>query len=271
MVKGKAQLHILSEYSPYAMGLVLITADDRAIIIDGGRDTEIFNVKAHVGDRPIAAWILTHTHGDHVGCIQTLISTKDPILDRVECFISNFHTPEFFRLVGSEGEARFVERFNSFIADNGKKHIEPVVHDEFDIDGLHFEIMFSKNEKYKRNFSNDASLAFRITGAKRNVLILGDLGPDVSEELIETHGENLRSDIVQMAHHGHACVSKAVYELIDPNACIWFAASWLWHEQDGLSWMKEGEYGTVVTRQWMDEIGHQEHYVTKDGDHIIEI
>ena len=253
------------------MGLVIITAEDRAIIIDGGRNTEEFNVKAHVGDRQIAAWILTHTHGDHVGCIHGMIKRKDPMLDRVECFISNFHTPEFFRSLGAEGEASFVEVYDSYINNNGKKFIKPVKDDELEIDGLHFEFLFSKNEKYKKNFSNDASLAFRITGAKRNVLILGDLGPEVSEELIETLGERLRSDIVQMAHHGHACVTKEVYELIDPNACIWCAASWLWHEQDNLSWMKENEYGTVTTRRWMDEIGHQVHYVTKDGDQIIEI
>lgn len=270
MAKRKAELHVLTEYSPYAMGLVIITPSDRAIIIDGGRPTEEFNVKAHVGDREIAAWILTHTHGDHVSCLSGLISKKDPMLDRVQCYISNFHTPEFFRLVGSEGEAKFVEKYDAYIKESGKKLIEPVKDDELEIDGLHFEFLFSKNEKYKRNFSNDASLAFRVTGEKRNVLILGDLGPDVSEELLAL-GDRLKSDIVQMAHHGHACVTKEVYELIDPNACIWFAASWLWQEQDGLGWMKEGEHGTVVTRKWMEEIGHQTHYITKDGDHIIDI
>ena len=126
MVKGKAELHVLTEYSPYAMGLVIITPSNKAIIIDGGRPTEEFNVKAHVGNRDIAAWILTHTHGDHVSCLSGLISKKDPMLDRVECFISNFHTPEFFRSVGSEGEAQFVEKYKNYIETNGKKLIEPV-------------------------------------------------------------------------------------------------------------------------------------------------
>ena len=271
MAKVKAELHILTEYSPFAMGFVIITPEDRAIIIDGGTYAELWNVKKHVGDREIAAWIFTHTDGDHVGVFANMMGQNDPMLDRVQTYISNFHTPEFFRSVGGEGAAKFVEKYNAYIADNGKKLVEPVCGDEMDIDGLHIEFMFSKNEKYKRNFANDASLAFRITGQKRNVLFLGDLGPDVSEELIATHGKNLRSDIVQMAHHGHACVTKDVYELIDPNACIWCAASWLWNEQDALRWMKEGEHGTVVTRKWMEEIGHQHHYVTKDGDQIVDI
>ena len=73
MKKGKAELHILSEYCPFSMGLVILTPENRAIIIDGGTPTEAWNVKAHVGDRQIAAWILTHTHGDHVGCLRSLM------------------------------------------------------------------------------------------------------------------------------------------------------------------------------------------------------
>ena len=83
MAKGKAELHILTEFCPFAMGYVIITPEDRAIIIDGGTYTEAHNVKAHVGDREIAAWILTHTDGDHVGCLKDLIVSKDPILDKV--------------------------------------------------------------------------------------------------------------------------------------------------------------------------------------------
>ena len=59
-MKKRAKLHVLTEYSQYSMGFVIITPEDRAIIIDGGRSLELPNVEAHVGDRPVAAWILTH-------------------------------------------------------------------------------------------------------------------------------------------------------------------------------------------------------------------
>ena len=102
MVKGKAQLHILTEFCPFAMGFVIITPANRAIIIDGGRYTEAHNVKAHVGDREVAAWFLTHTDGDHVGCLEEMIVKKDPFLNRVQGFYSNFHTPAFFRSLGGD-------------------------------------------------------------------------------------------------------------------------------------------------------------------------
>ena len=60
MKNKRSQLHVLTEYSQYSMGFVIITPEDRAIIIDGGRSLELPNVAAHVGDREVAAWILTH-------------------------------------------------------------------------------------------------------------------------------------------------------------------------------------------------------------------
>ena len=85
-----------------------------------------------------------------------------------------------------------------------------------------------------------------------------------------THGDYLKSDIVQMAHHGHVGVRKDVYEAIDPEVCIWCAASWLWQEHEGVRYLN-GEHSTTVTRQWMAEIGNQMHIVTKDGDAVIDI
>ena len=123
MVQGKAELHVLTEFCPFAMGFVIITPQNRAIIIDGGTYTESGNVKAHVGDRKVAAWILTHTDGDHIGCLKDMIVSKDPMLDKVECFYSNFHTSEFFRSLGGEPHAKFVDLYDSYISENNSLHI----------------------------------------------------------------------------------------------------------------------------------------------------
>ena len=108
---------------------------------------------------------------------------------------------------------------------------------------------------------------FRVHGRKQNILFLGDLGPIAGRELLSRHGRYLESDVVQMAHHGHMCVEKDVYEAIDPRACIWCCQSWLYNENDRE--IQPNMYGVAMTRKWMDEIGVTEHYITKDGDQII--
>ena len=267
MKNKRSQLHILTEYSQYSMGFVIITPEDRAIIIDGGRSLELPNVAAHVGDRQVAAWILTHPHSDHITCINHAMKIAHPLMEKTEKIICNFHDYDFYVEYTTEGERKpyldFVERIKPY----ENKVWKPVTGDEINIDGLKIEFLFHKDEKFTENVPNDSSLVFRVHGSKQNILFLGDLGPIAGRELLRNHGSYLQSDIVQMAHHGHMCVEKDVYEAIDPRACIWCCQSWLYNENDRL--IAPDMYGVAMTRRWMDEIGVTEHYVTKDGDHVI--
>ena len=267
MSNKRAQLHILTEYSQYSMGFVIITPEDRAIIIDGGRSLELPNVAAHVGDRPVAAWILTHPHSDHITCINHALKHGHPLIERTERFIYHFHEHDFYVAHTKEGERQpyldFEERFKPY----QDKAWHPVTGDVLEIDGLKIEFLFHKDEKFTENAPNDSSLVFRVHGKKQNILFLGDLGPIAGRELLRMHGKYLESDIVQMAHHGHMCVEKDVYEAIDPRACIWCCQSWLYNENDRE--IAPDMYGVAMTRKWMEEIGVTDHYVTKDGDHVI--
>lgn len=265
---NQATLHILTEYTPFSMGFVLITKEDRAIVIDGGTAGELHNVIAHVGNRPIAAWILTHPHGDHLGALLYAMRKEKPIMQQVERFICNFHTPAFLRACGGD-EAANVELFHQYAETHGLPVDRPACGDQWEIDGLGFECLFSKSEKYTENYVNDSSMVFRVIGEKQSVLFLGDLGPAAGDELLKLHGEKLRSDVVQMAHHGHMCVRKNVYEAIAPNVCIWCCASWLYNEPE--IEISKDMHGVGTTRRWMREIGNQIHIVTKDGNQLIDI
>lgn len=267
MKNKRAQLHVLTEYSQYSMGFVIITPEDRAIVIDGGRSLELPNLKAHVGDRPIAAWILTHPHSDHITCINHAMKHGDPIMEKTEKIIYNFHDYDFYVAYTKEGERKPYLDFIELIKPYEDRVWNPVTGDELNIDGLRIEFLFHKDEKFTANMPNDSSLVFRVHGRKQNILFLGDLGPIAGRELLRRHGEYLESDIVQMAHHGHMCVEKNVYEAIDPRACIWCCQSWLYNENDRE--ISPGMFGVALTRRWMEEIGVTEHYVTKDGDHVI--
>ena len=267
MKNKRAQLHVLTEYSQYSMGFVIITPEDRAIIIDGGRSLELPNVAAHVGDRPVAAWILTHPHSDHITCINHALKVNHPLIERTEKVICHFHDIEFYSRHTREGERQpyldFLER-NASIRD---RIWSPVAGDEITIDGLRIEFLFHCDERFTENVSNDSSLVFRVHGRKQNILFLGDLGPIAGRELLRRHGSYLQSDVVQMAHHGHMCVERDVSEAIDPRACIWCCQAWLYREDDRM--ILPDMYGVAMTRKWMSEIGVTEHYVTKDGDQII--
>lgn len=264
------ELHILTEYSPFSMGFVLITQNDHAVIIDGGRSQELHNVAAHVKDRPVDAWILTHPHGDHIGCINHALKTAHPMLNSVKEVICNFHSYDFYRQCGcSEEELQPLKVFHERKAPIEERIRTVQAGDTLKIDGLKFEFLFSRDEKYIANSVNDSSLVFRVTGPEKKVLFLADLGPVAGADLLERYGDALKSDVVQMAHHGHMCVGEEVYRAIAPTVCIWCAASWLYVEPD--IEISPGMYGVAHTRHWMQELGVLYHIVTKDGDQILNI
>ena len=114
---------------------------------------------------------------------------------------------------------------------------------------------------------NENSLVFKIETGGKSVLFLGDTGPVGGDRLYERHWQDLKSDLVQMAHHGHSGVGAEVYMAIEPEACLWNCPDWLWEEAP----LNFGPrlWGTVMTRKWMEYLGVKTHYVTKDGTHSI--
>jgi hypothetical protein len=128
---------------------------------------------------------------------------------------------------------------------------------------------------------NDASLVFKISTQNKSVLFLGDLGPDGGDILFRESRHLLKSDIVQMAHHGHMNVGMEVYAEIMPEVCLWCCPEWLYNEVEVPGYLSDAEklfkakrirmYGTAVTRRWMDILGVKTHYVTGNGTNVIEI
>lgn len=87
--------------------------------------------------------------------------------------------------------------------------------------------------------------------------------------LADNSPESLKCDIVQMAHHGQYGVSKEVYQVLQPEICLWSCPQWLWDNDSG-SGLDSGNWFTLDTRRWMAELGVPYHVCIKDGDQVIQ-
>ncbi|NMA94961.1 MAG: MBL fold metallo-hydrolase, partial [Clostridiales bacterium] len=134
------------------------------------------------------------------------------------------------------------------------------------IDGLTIEILFDSRYYEKMSNLNDTSLVYKLTLAnKTTVLFLGDLAQIGGEYLADKHGIKLKSDIVQMSHHGQRGVSRRVYELIRPEICLWPTIRSVWENDAGAGY-NTGQWLTLETRSWMNELDVKMHGIMKDGD-----
>ena len=279
-------LYQITETSQYMMAFVIVTRENNAIVIDGGRPEDIPLLKKYIGGRHISAWILTHAHDDHISGLLAEIrrdGAKDFDIERI-CYnfpplawrdIKDVPNSDYFKVEIEEMLPEFYELLPRF------KDKTQILYkgDRLTVDEVQIDVLYHWRDGLYANPINDSSLVFKLSTPNTSVLFLGDIGPDAGDILFRESRELLRSDIVQMAHHGHMNPSFEVYAAISPRVCLWCCPDGLYNEPilpphlaDGEKMRKFGRirmYGTMLTRSWMDILGVKEHYVTKDGTHEI--
>ena len=285
----QTKLYMLTETSKFMMSFVIITKNDNVIIVDGGRPADMPLLKQYVGNRHVAAWILTHAHNDHItGFIHEMKENGGKDFDIGTVYynfppydlINNHDVPDYRYMVAELGEClpAFAEVEPLF---RDKAHIT-VQGESIDVDECHIDFLFSYHEGLTVNLMNDSSLVFKVTTPGKSVLFLGDLGPQAGDILYRESRDLLKAEIVQMAHHGHMNVGMEVYAAVGAETCLWCAPDWLYNEEELPYYLKDEAYlapdasrlrmyGTGMTRKWMDILGAKTHYVTMNGTQEIDL
>ena len=133
------------------------------------------------------------------------------------------------------------------------KVIEPQVNDKIQIDNITTEILGIKNPEITVNATNNSSMVIKIKVNNKKILFLGDTGVESSEKLIKGQGNNLRADIVQMAHHGQNGATEELYKIVQPKICLWPTPEWLWNNNSNGT-EDSGPWKTKETRKWMEKL-----------------
>lgn len=285
MKNTQTVMYQLTETSEFMMSFVIITKEDNAIVVDGGRKEDMPLLKEYIGGRRIAAWILTHAHNDHIsGFISEFAENggRDFDIEKVyynfpEYDLENHNVPNYEYYVTEMNES--LPAFNAVLPKFKDKAHVTFQGEKIQIDEVKIEFLFSYRKELVSNLMNDSSLVFKLSTPNKSVLFLGDLGPEAGDILYEESRHLLKADIVQMAHHGHMNCGMEVYAAIAPEVCLWCCPEWLYNEPEIPNYLSDREglrkmqrqrmYGTSLTRKWLDILGAKKHYVTKDGTNKI--
>ena len=274
---------MLTETSEFMMSFVIVTKKNNVIIIDGGRREDMPLLKKYVAGRHVSAWILTHAHSDHIdGFVYEAKKNGCADFDIEGVY---YHFPDYDELIRKTDVpdlAYFREELNEMLPafNSVKEKFADKTHivqrgDRLAVDEVNIEFLYAYRDGLYANLMNDASLVFRLSGEKKSVLFLGDLGPDGGDRLFRESKDKLKADYCQMAHHGHMNVSMEVYAKIKPKACFWCAPKWLYEEEEIPEYLADADsleragrlrmYGTALTREWMKQLGVKKHYVSGFG------
>ena len=265
--KDYIELTQLHDNSPsQMMGYFIKTSNGKIIVIDGGTTEDSNNLKNYINQNggKVDYWILTHFHTDHTGAISDIINNTDIEIKNIiyhECPVEMIEQYEPARIEQYEliHNALQNERVKDII-------INPTPGQKFQISAdIDLYIIDVYEDDITNNFGNNTSTVFKININKKSMLFLGDIGEERSEKLLNKHNEELKSDYVQMAHHGQNGATFELYKNIEPLYCLWPTPEWLWNNDSGNGY-NTGPFKTVEVRGWMEQLNVKENYIEKDGD-----
>lgn len=229
--------------------IVIQLEDGSFLLIDGGLgnsnyakdSTTLWNFlssKAPAGEKPRITWLVTHIHTDHRNLFQKFIPKYK---DKINLELVVWNMPDF-----NEIDAKYAPDWQEGGTDKrpAKNYATPVATlteiiktnfpktpiytchtgEKIYLPGCEIEILVCHEDYYLNNFRwiNDTSLTCRITMQGKTMMVFGDTTHRVSDAIITpAYGNYIKSDILQVAHHGNGEGTLATFKAVDPDICLW--------------------------------------------------
>ena len=231
------QVHLVDFGMSYAIRL----SDGRFIVIDGGwgfepEVQELYRVLKEgtpSGKPVIAAWFLTHPHRDHHLCFaEFLLRYPEDVV--IEKLLMNYpepddleHYPEMIRedwRVADTATINRVPRMMNTVSKLGIPVFEPHSGQVYRIGDAVCEILSCMDDTILISSSiNPTSLVIRMELGGQVILWTADAAFSTCR-LAERYGSYLKSDIMQIPHHGFqsgtAEAESAGDDLVKPEICF---------------------------------------------------
>ncbi len=256
--------------SQQMMGYFIKTENGKIIVVDGGTIGDSKNLQNYINNNggKVDYWFLTHFHNDHAGAISDIINNSDIKIDNIIYSFCSKQLVEKYEPLRIEDYNIIKEALNNNkVLDN---LITPNESQIFEIDNIKVKIISIYQNDIFENLGNNTSMIFKIYVNDKSIIFLGDAGVESSEKLIKYHLKDLKSDYVQMAHHGQNGATYELYKEISPDYCLWPTPDFLWDNDNG-SGYNSGSWKTFKTREWMKNLNVKENYIEKDGDITLKI
>lgn len=273
---GGGQLMLLqNQQDAQMLSAVIYSREGGLVVVDGGWDTDAEYLTKVIQDHGghVNAWLVTHPHSDHVGALYSILKKENTEAGSsgitIDHIYESFAPLEWYQQVSPDDSVMV-----SLLLEEQAKLPEGVVcsglgkGDQIQVDGITITVvndpLFGDSDPV-----NNSSLVYRLEMNGVRIMFLGDLGYLGGCMLLRnTSSEDLKADIVQVAHHGQNGVGLPVYQAIGARICLWPTPLWLWDNDNG-GGQGSGPWQTLTTRRWMDLLHVESNYGIMNGDVIL--
>ena len=236
------QVSLIRESNMDGMSYLYRLADGRFIAIDGGFHEANGKQAAHFydliteqnvnGSKPvIALWIITHPHEDHIGMFTDFIARYSMSVE-IQKVAMDIGADEYLE----KGDAAYLLSDNELgslprMRENMEKYIPdtPVLKlhggQKITIADAEIEILYTLSDMLPDTTAgmelNATSVIFTVTVQNNKTIFLGDAMPPECNSLVYMFGDYLKSDMMQLAHHGYNGATTQIYQVINPAVGLW--------------------------------------------------
>lgn len=211
------------------LGMIISLADGSFIIYDGGYVTEMDGLYDFLrsntpkGKKPsISAWLLTHTHGDHYGCFDAFVRKYSELVD-IKIILACVISDEFYAKKHAD-DRYFTDILPCLAEEKGIPIITPTSGQIYNFAGMDMEIIQTAEDLYPMGvgMENHSSTVTRLIfhTQEKNVLVTADVARSAVSFMIDSMGDTLKCDILQIPHHAHSGATKELYRLTAPETVI---------------------------------------------------
>lgn len=228
------------------------------VIIDGGYENvegDVNNIletiKKH--NNIVDTWIVTHLDSDHAGvCLNIMKNHPEVTIKQV--YTQNI--PELEKCKAStpwEVDWSTYEDFVRFATENN--NIKSLSDGDIidDVIGLNMEVLWSYSEwvdTYSSNILNNGALIFKLNGKEESSLFFADVQDStIGNEIMRKCGEKLKSDYVQIGHHGNNSFPTEIYDIINPKVAFIPAPDWIFENPNEISWYTAEKIRNLLTEK----------------------
>lgn len=248
---------------------VVRSADGKVVVIDGGAEDDAAHLLRVIKEcgGTVDAWLVTHAHNDHVGGLYMILKDHRNEIDIRNIYYC-FPEREWYLQVDPYRTMmvdRLMEQLASFPQERQHKTLSagdviPVS------EHLSIRVLNGPQKSYDNFAINSSSVMYDITVEGKHLVILGDMGEAVGNDLMSRGVlDGIVCDYLQLAHHGQGGVGQAFYQRCAPVNCIWSTPHWLFEagRDNRLG------YQTWRTKEWISGLDVKKNYCTAYGDVVI--